>query len=75
LSSKKLRHQPAEKPLKRFFECSRLRVTGLKPGVNEMERFQTFEARHVTPVNRLTWRMIFCRDFVSFAGQAAITGL
>ena len=43
LSPKKLCNQPAEKPLKRFFDCSRLWVTGLKPGVNKVGRFQTFE--------------------------------
>jgi hypothetical protein len=31
--------------LKRFLALSRLWITGLKPGVNEMRDFQTFEAK------------------------------
>jgi hypothetical protein len=33
--------------LKRFLALSRLWITGLKPGVNEMRDFQTFEAKPV----------------------------
>ena len=42
LSSKKLRHQLAGKPLKRFLNVHGSGGTGLKPGVNEMDPLSDF---------------------------------
>jgi hypothetical protein len=47
--------------LKRFLALSRLWITGLKPGVNEMRDFQTFEAKPRTDAKPL-----HCSNQLSF---------